>query len=326
MHIPDNYLSPSTCAVISAVMVPVWAVAAKKVKKEITKTRMPLLGIGAAFTFLIMLFNIPVPGGTTVHAIGGTLLAILLGPWSACISITIALLIQALLFGDGGVIAFAVNCFNMAVVMPFSGYFIYKFIKERAKTQKGEYLGILSGSYIGINLAALFAAFELGIQPLLFKNASGQPLYCPYPLSITVPAMTIPNLLIAGVIEAIFTAAVFMFIKRVSPGMIYEGAKRKIKSFYGILFVLVCLSPLGLIAAGTAWGEWDVDKIGSITAGGDRLGYIPEGMKNGFGFSSLFPEYAIKGLPAVIGYIISALAGVAILLIIFKIIAGIRKK
>src|SRR5665647_3335138 len=90
MHIPDNYLSPSTCAVMAAAMIPVWTVAVKKVKAEITNAKMPLLGIGAAFSFLLMMFNVPLPGGTTGHAVGGTLIAILIGPFSACISVTVA--------------------------------------------------------------------------------------------------------------------------------------------------------------------------------------------------------------------------------------------
>ena len=102
MHIPENYLSPSTCAVMAAAMVPVWTYSVKKVKEEIPKVKMPLLGIGAAFSFLGMMFNIPLPGGTTGHAVGGTLIAILTGsPSAGCIAVTIALLIQALLFGDG---------------------------------------------------------------------------------------------------------------------------------------------------------------------------------------------------------------------------------
>ena len=98
MHIPENYLSPSTCAVMAAAMVPVWTYSVKKVKEEIPKVKMPLLGIGAAFSFLGMMFNIPLPGGTTGHAVGGTLIAILTGsPSAGCIAVTIALLIQALL-------------------------------------------------------------------------------------------------------------------------------------------------------------------------------------------------------------------------------------
>jgi len=325
MHIPDNYLSPSTCAVMGAAMIPVWVMAVKKVKENVPKERIPLLGVGAAFSFLLMMFNVPIPGGTTAHAVGAALLAILLGPWPACISVTIALLIQALLFGDGGILAFGANCFNMAFVAPFVGYFIYKFIKERVKSGKGEYIGIIAGSYIGINMAALCAAIEFGIQPLLFKNAAGLPLYSPYPLSVSVPAMMVSHLAIAGVVEVIFTVAIYAFIKRVSPGMIYEGAKQKIKPIYAAIVALIILSPLGLLAAGTAWGEWGADEIKNVISGGKSLGFIPEGMKNGFNFNALFPDYAIKGVPDIVGYILSALAGAAILIIIFKIVSALKK-
>ncbi|MDV3427277.1 MAG: cobalt transporter CbiM, partial [Bacillota bacterium] len=264
-------------------------------------------------------------GGTTGHAVGGTLLAVLLGPYSACISITVALLIQALLFGDGGILAFGANCFNMAFVLPFLGYFIYKFIKDRTNSEKGEYAGLVLGSYIGINFAALMAGIEFGIQPLLFKNAAGQPLYSPYPLSVSIPAMTIPHLLVAGVVEVIFTVGIFSFIKKVSPGTIYEGAKQKTKAVYGLIAALICLTPIGLLASGTAWGEWGADEIKEVVSGGKALGYVPEGMKNGFSFNYIMPDYAVKGLPDTAAYILSAVAGVAILLILFKVIGSIKK-
>ena len=122
MHIPDNYLSPQTCAVMTAVMIPAWTISIKKIKAELPAGKLPLLGVAAAFSFLGMMFNIPLPGGTTGHAVGGTLTALLVGPYGACISISVALLLQALLFGDGGILAFGANCFNMAFVMPFVGY------------------------------------------------------------------------------------------------------------------------------------------------------------------------------------------------------------
>ncbi|MGX8708948.1 cobalt transporter CbiM [Clostridium sp. KNHs216] len=325
MHIPDNYLSPATCAALGAAVVPVWAVSVKKVKKEITRAKMPLLGIGASFSFLMMMFNVPLPGGTTGHAVGGTLLAILLGPFSACISVSVALLIQALFFGDGGILSFGANCFNMAFVLPFVGYFIYKFIKDRVRSEKGEYLGIVIGSYIGINAAALCAAIEFGIQPLLFRDAAGQALYSPYPLSVAIPAMLIPHLLVAGVVEAAFTAAIFAFIKKVSPGTIYEGAKEKSKAVYGLLAALILLTPLGLLATGTAWGEWGADEIGEVVSNGKALGFIPQGMQNGFSFEAMMPDYSVGGIPEVAGYILSAVAGVAVLLIVFKIVSSLKK-
>jgi len=325
MHIPDNYLSPSTCAVMGAVMVPIWTRAVKKVKAEMTKKKMPLMGIGAALSFLTMMFNIPLPGGTSGHAVGGTLLAILLGPEAACISITIALLIQALLFGDGGILAFAANSFNMAFLMPFVGFYIYKFLKKSFKSRKGENISAFIASYIGINAAALFAAIEFGLQPLLFKDAFGMPLYSPYPLSITIPSMLLPHLLIAGVVEGIITVGVLSFIKKVSPEIIYEGSSKKMRPIYALLIALICLSPLGLLATGTAFGEWSAEEIAAVTLGGKALGFIPKGMENGFSLSPLMHNYSVKGLSGSLGYILSAVAGASILLIVFRIVASMRK-
>lgn len=326
MHIPDNYLSPSTCAVLGVSMVPVWKKAITKVKKEITREKMPLLGIGAAFSFLVMMFNVPLPGGTTGHAVGGTLIAILLGPYAACIAVTIALLIQALLFGDGGILAFGANCINMAFILPFAGYYLYNIIRQKLSGKKGEYLGVLIGSYIALNLAALATAIEFGIQPILFKDAAGFPIYCPYSISVSIPAMMIPHLLVAGVVEAVVTLGVYTFVKKVSPGIIYENKELKLKPIYGLLIAMIALSPIGLLAAGTAWGEWGPDEIKEVISGGKALGYVPKGMENGFDFKALMPEYSINGLGEVSGYIISAVAGTAIFIILFKIITAKKKE
>ncbi len=325
MHIPDNYLSPATCAVMGAVMVPVWTLAVRHVRKDLPKEKIPMLGIGAAFSFLIMMFNVPVPGGTTAHAVGGTLIAVLLGPWAATIAVSVALLIQALLFGDGGILSFGANTFNMAFVIPFLGYFIYKFIKDRVKTRTGEYIGLAIGSYLAINMAAFCAAIEFGLQPLLFRDAAGLPMYCPYPLAVSIPAMLIPHLVVAGVVEAGFTVAIVAFVKRVSPGTIFEGSTTRTKPLFALLVGLICLSPLGLLAAGTAWGEWGPDEINKVVNGGQSLGFVPAGMKGGFGFEALMQDYGVKGLPDVVGYILSAIAGAAILVIVFKLLGVLRK-
>lgn len=326
MHIPDNYLSPSTCAVMGAVMLPVWGRAVKKVKKEVSKKKMPLMGIGAAISFLTMMFNVPLPGGTTGHAVGATLLAILLGPEAACISVSVALLIQALLFGDGGVLAFGANTFNMAFIIPYTGYYIYKFLTDKFKAQKGQYISIFIASYIGINLGALCAAVEFGLQPMLFKDALGMPLYCPYPLAISIPSMLIPHLAVAGVLEGIITVGVVSFIKKVSPEIIYDKAPAgKTKPIYALIIALICLTPLGLLASGTAWGEWGTDEIGSVVSGGRALGFIPKGMEKGFSFNALMPDYSLSGVPESFGYILSAVAGAALLIIIFRIIASVKK-
>ena len=321
MHIPENYLSPSTCAVMAVAMVPVWGYSIKKIKTEIPKAKMPLLGIGAAFSFLGMMFNVPLPGGTTGHAVGGTLIAILTGsPAAGCISVSIALLIQALLFGDGGILAFGANCFNMAFVLPYLGFFLYKFLMKKTCMRK---LSAAIGAYVGINAAAFCAAVEFGIQPLLFKDAAGNALYCPYPLSISIPAMMIGHITLFGLAEIVLTVVVLTFIEKVTPKALdVVPEKTSFKPLYIFIAVLIILTPLGLLATGTAWGEWGADEIASLVSGGKALGYTPAGMQRGFELSTIFPDYSMAGLQDWIGYILSAVVGVALVVIIFKIIAS----
>lgn len=324
MHIPENYLSPSTCAVMAAAMIPVWTVAVRKVGKEVPKEKMPLLGVGAAFSFLAMMFNVPVFGGSTGHAVGGTLIACLLGPWAACLSLSVALILQALLFGDGGVLAIGANCFNMAFILPFVGYGIFTAVKRLIRGRTGEAVGAGIGAYFGINAAALCTAMEFGIQPYLFTDAAGNALYCPYNLAVTVPAMMLEHLTVFGAVEVIFTVTVYLFIRAASPDLAEESIPRKkgLYAVFGLLLLLIAACPLGLLAQGTAFGEWDAESIREL------VGYVPERMESGVlsGFSALFPDYTVGALPDWLGYILSAIIGAALVLIIFKLASAFGKE
>jgi cobalt/nickel transport system permease protein len=227
MHIPEGYLSPQTCGVMGAVMIPIWATASKKVARNLSRKTIPVMAMGAAFSFIIMMFNVPIPGGTTAHAVGATLLAVTLGPWAASIAISITLIIQALLFGDGGVLALGANCFNMAVLAPFCGYLIYQLLSRI----KGMNPAFTSGiaAYIGINFAALAAAVELGLQPLLFHTAAGTPLYFPYALNQTILAMLLAHLTIAGIAEAVITGLVVYYLQRIGEEHILYKVSTKVR-------------------------------------------------------------------------------------------------
>ena len=180
-----------------------------------------MLAVGAAFSFVIMMFNIPIPAGTTGHAVGSVLIAILLGPWAACIAITVALVIQALLFGDGGITAIGANCFNMALVMPFAGYFIYKAISRGAGPQaKRRVFAAGCAGYLALNLCALLTGFEFGVQPLLHHTANGQALYCPYGLKVALPVMAAEHLLVFGWVEALVTALAVKYLQKNSPELL----------------------------------------------------------------------------------------------------------
>jgi len=215
MHIPDGYLGPTTSVFLYAVMLPLWGIASKKVENKLSLRQVPLLAIAAAFSFVIMMFNVPIPGGTTGHASGAVLAAILIGPWAACIAVSVALTIQALLFGDGGITALGANCFTMAFVQVFSGYYLYTLISGSFPVvSRRRVLAAGIAGYVGLNLAALSAAIMFGLQPLLHTTADGRSLYCPYGLKIAIPAMVGEHLLLFGWVEAIVSALVIKYIQQ----------------------------------------------------------------------------------------------------------------
>jgi cobalt/nickel transport system permease protein len=284
-----------------------------------------------------MMFNVPLVGGTTGHAVGGTLIALLFGPDAACIAVSVALLLQAVIFGDGGILAFGANCFNMAFVLPYVGYFVYTgIVKSWSKNggTKGAvpYAAAAVGSYIGINAAAFCASVEFGIQPLLFKDSLGNALYCPYDLSVSIPAMMIPHLAVAGVVEAAFTVAVFAFVRKTAPEFMFDNERkatvpdgqRPAKTgshipVFALIAVLIAATPLGLLATGAAWGEWGAEEIAEVVTNGEALGYTPEGLANGWSLEALMPDYALDGMNEIAAYILSAVIGVALLVMIFKL-------
>lgn len=225
MHIPDGYLGPMTYGSLWAAIAPIWFYASQKMKKTLKATQIPLLALSAAFSFVIMMFNIPIPAGTTGHATGATLIAILIGPWAAVIAVSMALIIQALIFGDGGITAIGANCFNMAFAEVLVGYGMFRIIaglRPEAPTPQTPrfFIGAALGSYVGINLAALLTACELGIQPLLHVGTDGRPLYSPFPLTVTIPAIMIEHIAVFGIIEAAVTVFVLMYLRKSHPELL----------------------------------------------------------------------------------------------------------
>jgi cobalt/nickel transport system permease protein len=214
MHIPDGYLAPAVSLALALPTVPAWAIATQKVKKVLNNRTVPLLAIFSALSFTIMMFNVPVPGGTTAHGVGGTLIAVVLGPWAAAIAVSTALILQALFFGDGGILAIFANCFNMAVVLPFVGYGTYRLLASGSpilSTRRAVAAGI--GAYVGITVAALVVAVELGIEPVLFSQ-DGHALYSPYGLAEAIPAMVISHLFGASIVEGLITGLGVAYLQR----------------------------------------------------------------------------------------------------------------
>ncbi|MCQ2752123.1 MAG: cobalt transporter CbiM [Coriobacteriales bacterium] len=334
MHIPENYMSPATCGIFDVVIIPIWVYAIKKTKDTKTKEKMPMLGLAAAFCFIAMMFNIPLPGGTTGHAVCGTLVAILFGGWPGGIALSVAFILQSIFFGDGGILAIGANCFNIAFVLPIVGFSLYRLICGNKPSLKKELLAAGISSYVAINVAAIFTGLELGVQPLLFSE-NGQALYCPYPIAISVPAMLEGHLTIAGLAEAAFTVGILAFVRKVAPNFgiqdlnaasgegnqIAPLKKSPIIPVVIILAILVIATPLGLIAQGDAWGEWSLDDLSAM------VGYAPAGMDGAFEWNAFIPDYSFgEIMPEWIAYILCAVIGVCILILIFRFVSLFMKK
>lgn len=334
MHIPDGYLSPSTCAALAAGCAPFWYAALRRVKAALNARLAPLLSACAAFSFVVMMFNLPLPGGTTGHAVGVGVAAIVLGPWASMLAISVALLIQALFFGDGGVIAFGANCFNMAIAGSLIAHTVYRMLAGRSPLgSRRRVMAAACAGYAALNGAALLTAIEFGIQPTLFHDASGAPLYAPYPLAIALPAMMLGHLVFAGLAEGILSAGVVAWLQHSDPALFElrlptaaaAGHLRLWRAIWIGLAVLVLAAPLGLLATGTAWGEWSVEDFKSpagraeiAAASGNTAppAGAPRGMERLAGFwKAPLPDYAPPFLqsPAA-GYILCGAAGMALTL------------
>ncbi len=339
MHIPDGYLSPSTCACLYGASAPLWYSALKRVQRAMRSRTVPLLSLFAAFSFVLMMFNLPLPGGTTGHAVGVGIAAVVLGPAASVIAISMALLIQALFFGDGGITTFGANCFNMAIVGSFVASAVYRLASWKSEPASSRrILAAGLGGYIAINAAAFCAALEFGLQPLLFHDASGAPLYAPYPLHIALPAMMIGHLTIAGAAEFAVTAGLTRYLQLTDVTLLsgrparadadYKTSRKSsLRGLWAALATLLLITPLGIIAVGSAWGEWtaaDLEdssaraQIAAASRNQPLPGLVPEGIRKWSDFwKAPLTDYSPAFIPSrSMGYAASAVFGVSAILLL----------
>lgn len=218
MHMPDGFLTLQVAAIAFLIDIPIWILSFKKVRNTFDEKTAPLFGTLTALIFAAQMVNWPIgPGGTTGHLIGSPLVSILLSPYSGVIALSIILLVQALVFNDGGITTYGGNVLSMAVVGSFFGYATYKVtlkLLNKLKVSKGTKLIVASflGGWVGITFAALSTGIQLGLSSGVFG----------YGLSVTVPVMTISHAII-GIGEGAITAVAVYYISRVRPDLIKEG-------------------------------------------------------------------------------------------------------
>ena len=210
MHINDgifNPINPITNTVNTAdlaVLVVTWAItvpflffAWKKTKANYSSSIASTLAVMSALVFVIQMLTFQVPGGTSVHIVGGTMLSVVLGPYPAMLSMTIVLLMQAVFFADGGFLAFGANALNMAVIGSLS-YFLIKIMMRNSDSRSRFTLSVFIAAFVSSILTALATGLEVGVSST-FANAGG--------IMLTVPAM-LSVYFIAGLVEAGATSTI----------------------------------------------------------------------------------------------------------------------
>lgn len=212
MHIPDGFVSPATYLLSAAVAAPLLVVAFKKLKSSLNDESFSLISSLTAFSFVIMMFNIPIPGGTSGHAIGVAIISILFGPWIAAFCLSVALFIQAVLFGDGGVTVFGINSLSMGFVGAFVSYGIFRLLDGKLNQK----VVLFISGWCGIVSASILVAIVLGIQPMMGVDSLGRALYFPFGLEVTIPAIVGSHMLFFGLVEGIATVLVVSFVKKIS--------------------------------------------------------------------------------------------------------------
>lgn len=201
MHIPDNFLSPPVWATLDAVAIPAVAYVSRQAQKSTDTNRLALLGVMGAFVFAAQMINFPVGLGTSGHLVGGTLLACLIGPWAAALVITSILIVQALVFQDGGVLALGPNIINMALMGVLFGY-----LPARALFRtKWKFYGVFLGGLCSVLVSGVLALSELTVSGIRMPGSL---------LSASLGLFTVN-----AILEGAITISVLRAIERLNPGI-----------------------------------------------------------------------------------------------------------
>jgi cobalt/nickel transport system permease protein len=212
MHIPDGFLSSEVNAAAFAVSGVVVAAAVWRANKTLGEKQAPLLGVTAAFVFAAQMLNFPIGVGVSGHFLGALMCAVLLGPLNAVLVLTVVLVIQCLVFGDGGLTALGANVFNMGIIGGLGGYAVFVLLRFALPKTKGALMGAAAvASWVSVVGASAVAALELGFSGTC-------------PLAIVLPLMLGSHALI-GIGEAVITVAVLSAVLAARPDLVPLAAR-----------------------------------------------------------------------------------------------------
>jgi cobalt/nickel transport system permease protein len=212
VHVPDGLMDPVVALVGTVEFLIVIAAVLLVSSKRMKEQNLPRIAVLCAGIFVAQMLNFPIGGGTTGHLIGAALLAILAGPLMAIIGMTVVLIIQALMFGDGGITAFGINATNMAIIAPLAGWGVYTLIKPMCDRtgRSGEGIAVAIAAWSSVFIASAACAAQLAVSYAISDGAYG------IVGSVSIPAMLGYHAVI-GVGEAIISVGVVAYLTTVSP-------------------------------------------------------------------------------------------------------------
>jgi cobalt/nickel transport system permease protein len=214
LHIPDGFLNLPVSLVCWVLAIGLIALSLNRVQAAYQERTVPLMGVCAAFIFATQMLNFPIPGGTSGHLVGGTLAAVLLGPWAGSLVVAVVFIVQAVLFQDGGLTVLGANIINMGLIGTFLGYYLYKALRRVLgyNTWWGTAIAIAIAAWASVVVAAIATAFQLALSGTI-------------PLNVALTAMVGWHVMI-GIGEALITVLAVGFIWRTRPDLLYDPPQR----------------------------------------------------------------------------------------------------
>ena len=316
MHMADALVSPAVAASMYACSSVVAGYSVRKVRLEDDAKKIPVMGVMGAFVFATQMINFTIPGtGASGHLCGGMLLSAILGPFAGFLTMIGVLLIQCLMFADGGILALGCNIWNMAFYGCFIGaMFIWSPIMNRCMTKKR----IIAASILGCTLTLQLGAFSVVLETLLSGISE---------LSFGAFVMAMqPIHLVIGMVEGLITAAVLCFIYDARPELLCNSesdfGKKQGRFTYKqtIVIIVVAVAIIGgvlaLFASDNPDGlEWAMEKV----AGTSELisdGKIYDKADDIQTTTAILPDYSIKDSDSAVGTTISGLVGGAVVIVV----------
>jgi cobalt/nickel transport system permease protein len=289
MHLLDGFLDTKTALFSAGVAAAGVGFAVRQVRATLEPRRMPLLGLAAAFVFAAQMLNFPVVGGTSGHLTGGVLTAVLLGPAAAVVVLTCVLVVQCLVFADGGLMALGANVFNMAILSVFGGYFAFWAAARlvRGNSVRATVFAAAFAGWVGTVLASISVAGQLALSGTV-------------PWGLAFPAMANVHMLI-GIGEGLATGLITLAVLRIRPDLVAGAqAQAAAAGWSWVPYGLLVSVGLAVFVAPFA-SPWP-DGLESVAA---KLGF--EGQAGRSAFAAPFAEYEVPGVGS--ATLATALAG-----------------